>query len=49
MKIDSPGFNKLMKFWSDEAWKEEMAEAEDTWLENEDYHGRLETIDKEEK
>ena len=41
MKIDSPEFDELMQVWSDEAWTEEMLEAEETWLEDEDYQGRL--------
>ena len=41
MKVDSQEFTDLMKKWSDEAWEEEMGNAHDDYLANEDMHGRL--------
>lgn len=42
MKIDSAEYKALMKKWSDEAWEEETGRAREEYIENEDYHGRLE-------
>jgi hypothetical protein len=41
MKVGSPEYEKLMKKWSDEEWKSEINVDYETYLENEDYHGRL--------
>ena len=41
MRVDSQEFTDLMKKWSDEAWAEEMGNAHDDYLANEDMHGRL--------
>jgi len=41
MKVDSQEFTDLMKKWSDEAWAEEMNNAKEDYLANEDMHGRL--------
>ena len=47
MKVDSQEFRDLMKKWSDEAWEEEMGNAYDDYLANEDMHGRLTTEGRE--
>ncbi len=41
MKTDSKEFKDLMEKWSREAYAEEMSDAEEEYLANEDMHGRL--------
>ncbi len=44
MKVDSQEFKDLMEKWSQEAWAEEMENAHDDYLANEDMHGRLSAL-----
>jgi hypothetical protein len=41
MKVDSPEYKALMAKWSEEANAEETQTAYESYLENEDAHGRL--------
>ena len=41
MKVDSPEYKTLMAKWSEEAFQEELNTEFESYLENEDAHGRL--------
>lgn len=41
MKVDSPEYKALMKKWADESWNDEIQSDYESYIENEDSHGRL--------